>query len=89
LDGGFEFNNFLTQYGKPTRTDSKDDAVLVQVRPDPRFFLALSDVPRYVRVRKLPVRSWLPLSPEFVLVLERLPVVDSKLDQHVPAMAAP
>jgi len=89
LDGGFEFNNFLTQYREPTRAASKDDAVLVQMKPDPQFSLAFSDLPRYARVRELPVRSWLPLSPKFVLVLERQPVVETEQDQQVPAMAAP
>ncbi len=89
LDGGFEFNNFLTQYREPTRAASKDDAVLVQMKPAPQFSLAFSDLPRYARVRELPVRSWLPLSPKFVLVLERQPVLETEQDQQVPAMAAP
>jgi Dolichyl-phosphate-mannose-protein mannosyltransferase len=89
LDGGFEFNNFLTQYREPTRAASNDDAVLVQMKPDPHFSLAFSNLRLYDRVRELPVRSWLPLSPKFVLVLERQPVVETERDQQTTAMAAP
>jgi hypothetical protein len=70
VDGGFEFNNYLAQYREPVRSGSTSRAT-VTMKPDPRFTLAFDDRPDLDRVRELPVRSWMPLAPSSVLVLER------------------